>query len=54
MTGYAKLYTSIRKITDIVTLGMQNESCKKYLDFQKVTGRAFKGICNLTRGRIRV
>jgi len=37
MTGNAKLY--IRKITDIVTLGMQNESCRKYLDFQGVIGR---------------
>jgi hypothetical protein len=37
MTGYTKLY--IRKITDIVTLGMQNEGCRKYLDVQSVNGR---------------
>jgi hypothetical protein len=37
MKGYAKLY--IRKITDLVTLGMQNEGCRKYLDVQSVIGR---------------
>jgi hypothetical protein len=37
MKGYAKLY--IRKITDIVTLGMQNEGCRKYLDVQSIVGR---------------
>jgi len=37
MKGYAKLY--IRKITDIVTLGMQNEGCRKYLDVHSVIGR---------------
>jgi len=30
MKGYTKLY--IRKITDIVTLGMKNDGCRKYLD----------------------
>jgi hypothetical protein len=29
----------LRKITDIVTLGMQNEGCGKYLDVQRVIGR---------------
>ena len=37
MAGYAKLY--IRKITDIVTSCMQNESCGKYIDLQRVIGR---------------
>ena len=37
MNGYAKLY--IRKITDIVILGMQNEGFWKYLDIQSVIGR---------------
>jgi len=37
MKGYANLY--IRKIIDIVTLGMQNEGCRKYLDVQSVIGR---------------
>jgi hypothetical protein len=37
MKGYAKLY--IRKITDIVALGMQNEGCRKYLDVQSIIGR---------------
>ena len=37
MQGYANLY--IRKIIDIVTLGMQNEGCRKYLDVQSVIGR---------------
>ena len=37
MKSYAKLY--IRKITDIVTLGMQNEGCRKYLDVHSVIGR---------------
>jgi len=37
MKGYANLY--IRKIIDIVTLGMQNEICRKYLDVQSVIGR---------------
>jgi len=38
MKGYVKLY--IRKIIDIVSLGMQNEGCRKYLDWRNV---AFKG-----------
>jgi hypothetical protein len=37
MKGYAKSY--IRKISDIVTLGMQNEGYRKYLDVQSVIGR---------------
>jgi hypothetical protein len=37
MKGYANL--NIRKITNIVTLGMRNESCRKYLDVQSVIGR---------------
>jgi hypothetical protein len=37
MKGYAKLY--IRKITDLVTLGMQNEVCRRYLDVQSIIGR---------------
>ena len=37
MKGYAKL--CIRKITDIVVLGMQNESCRKYPDVENVIGR---------------
>jgi len=37
MTGCAKLY--IRKITDVLTLGMQKEGCRKYLDFHGVIGR---------------
>ena len=37
MQGYANLY--IRKIIDIVTLGMQNEGCRKYLDVQSVIDR---------------
>ena len=42
MKGYAKLY--IRKITDILTLGMQNAGCRKYVDVQNIIGRAFGGI----------
>jgi len=37
MQGYANLY--IRKIIDIVTLGMQNEGCRMYLDVQSVIDR---------------
>jgi hypothetical protein len=37
MKSYAKLF--IRKITDILTLGMQNEGCRKYLNVQRVIGR---------------
>jgi len=37
MKGYVKLY--IRKITDIVTLEMRKEGCRKYLDVQSVIGR---------------
>jgi len=37
MKGYGKLY--IRKITDILTLGVHNESCRKCLDVQSVIGR---------------
>jgi len=37
MKGYANLY--IRKIIDIVTLGIRNEDCRKYLDVQSVIGR---------------
>jgi len=37
MKGYAKFF--IRKITDLVTLGMQNEGCTKYLDVQSIIGR---------------
>jgi len=37
MKGYAKLY--IRKITDIVMLGMQNKVFRKYLDAQSIIGR---------------
>jgi len=37
MKGYAKL--RIRKITDIITLGMQNEGCRRYLDVQSVIDR---------------
>ena len=37
MKGYAKLY--IRKITDRVALGMQNEGCRKYLGVQSIIGR---------------
>jgi hypothetical protein len=37
MKAYAKLY--VRKITDIVTLGMQNEVRRKYLDSHSVIGR---------------
>jgi len=36
MKGYAKSY--IRKITDLVTLGMQNEGCRKYLGVQSIIG----------------
>jgi hypothetical protein len=44
MKGYAKLY--IRKNTNIVTFGMQNEGCRQYLDVQvrNWQNRAFKGI----------
>ena len=35
--AYYLLY--IRKITDIVMLGMQNEGCRKYLDVQSVIDR---------------
>jgi hypothetical protein len=47
--GYEKLY--IRKITDIVTLGMQNEGCGKYLNVQKVIGRTglLRAFLNLLR-----
>jgi len=31
MKGYEKLY--IRRIIDLVALGMENESCRKYLGF---------------------
>jgi hypothetical protein len=34
---YANLY--IRKIIEIVTLGIRNEGCRKYLDVQSVIGR---------------
>ena len=37
MKGYTSF--NIRKITDIITLGMQNEGCRKYQDVQSVTGR---------------
>jgi len=37
MKGYTNLY--IRKIIDIVILGMQNGGCRKYLDVQSVIGR---------------
>ena len=37
MKGYVKLY--IRKIIDIVSLGMQNEGCRRYLDVQSVIDR---------------
>jgi len=37
MKGYANLY--IRKIIEIVTLGIRNEGCRKYLDVQSVIGR---------------
>jgi hypothetical protein len=37
MKGYANLY--IKKITDIVTLVIRNEGCRKYLDVQTVIGR---------------
>jgi len=51
MKGYAKLY--IRKITDIVFLGMQNEGCRKYLNVQRVTGRTglLRAFLNFTKGR---
>lgn len=51
MKGYAKLY--IRKITDIVTVGMQNEGCGKYLNVQKVIGRTglLRAFLNFTKGR---
>jgi hypothetical protein len=37
MKGYANLYT--KKIIGIVTLGIRNEGCRKYLDVQSVIGR---------------
>jgi len=37
MKGYARLF--IRKVTDLVTLGMQYEGCRKYLDVQSIIGR---------------
>jgi len=37
MEGYAKDY--MRIIIDIVTLGMQNEGCSKYIFVQRVIGR---------------
>ena len=37
MKGYGKLY--IRKMTDIVMLWMQNEGCRRCLDFQSIIGR---------------
>jgi len=37
MKGNAKL--CVKKITGIVTLGMQNEGCREYLDVQSVIGR---------------
>ena len=37
MKGHGKLY--IRKITDIVMLWTQNESCRKCLNFQSVIDR---------------
>ena len=51
MKGYAKLY--IRKITDIVSLGMQNEGCRMYLSVQRVIGRTglLKAFLNFTKGR---
>ena len=37
MKGYEKLY--IRKITDLVALGMQNKVCRMYLDVQRMIGK---------------
>ena len=37
MKGYEKLY--IREITDLVALGMENEVCRMYLDFQNMIGK---------------
>jgi hypothetical protein len=50
MKGYAKL--CIRKINDIVTLGMQNEGCRKYLNVQRVSGRTglLRAFLNFTKG----
>jgi hypothetical protein len=51
MKGYVKLY--IRKIADIVMLGMQNEGCGKYLNVQKVIGRTglLRAFLNFTKSR---
>jgi hypothetical protein len=51
MKGYAKLY--IRKITDIVTVGMQNKGCGRYLNVQKVIGRTglLRAFLNFTKNR---
>ena len=37
MKGYEKLY--IRSIIDLVMLGMENESCRKYVDVQSMIGK---------------
>jgi len=37
MNGYVKLY--IGEIMDDVTLSIPNESCRMYVDFQRVIGR---------------
>ena len=39
MNGFTKLYEYIRKITDIVALGMQNKGFRKYLNVRSVIGR---------------
>jgi hypothetical protein len=54
MKGYVKLY--ITKITDIVTLGIQNEDCRKYLNVQRVIGRTgfLRAFLNFTKDKTHV
>ena len=50
MKVFAKLY--IRKIIDIVTLGMQNEGCRKYSGFpdSNLQNTAFRGFLKFDKG----